>query len=275
METSAQPTSSLSLKAENSFSESVLSCRTIASDSEMLTCAVCQQRLARHKFSKKTIQNASYICTVCRKAATAIRCKQGKSRETQHIEEGRKHPQSGMRRRPNNWGYSNYVDQVFSMNCFIDLVQLRAFSSVKDISESMAALQAAKNYYCQTTSCDKEKAGSNHTELQSKKKQIKRTICLCIGDGSTPRTAVLAAFLLHSKIDHNWDSIVSIDPMLQFDWVGLEPNGVRGVTGFQGTLQNFLEARQTQCNDESQESNRWDHLVILLVHSHARFYRSL
>ena len=44
--------------------------------------------------------------------------------------------------RPQNWGYTTYLDRVFGMRCFEDLVRLRVFPDAKDISESYGALQA-------------------------------------------------------------------------------------------------------------------------------------
>ena len=40
-----------------------------------------------------------------------------------------------------NWGYTTYLDRLFSMRCFEDLVRLRLFPGAKDMSESMGALQ--------------------------------------------------------------------------------------------------------------------------------------
>lgn len=47
---------------------------------------------------------------------------------------------------PRNWGYTTYLDRVFGMRCFNELVRLRVFPDAKDISESYGALQAAARY---------------------------------------------------------------------------------------------------------------------------------
>ena len=51
---------------------------------------------------------------------------------------------SGSKVRPNNWGYTTYIDRVFAMDCFPDMVQKRVFPDAKDISESMGALQVER-----------------------------------------------------------------------------------------------------------------------------------
>ena len=203
-----------------------------------LTCSICQKDLPRSKFSKKTIKKGETLCQLCRNAVTAARCKQPAPKQ---VQDGRR-SESGIQRRPNNWGYCDYVDKLFSLDCFHDLVRLQVFTSAKDVSESMAALQATRDIVNDDT------------------------ICLCIGDGSTPRTAVLACYL------RPWTSVVSIDPALKAEWVGYEPNGVRNLTCFAGTLLSFMENLRT--DNRSQVLGKLGpakQLVILLVHSHARF----
>ena len=206
-------------------------------------CNECRQSLASHLFPKKKFAKCQDkdICRQCRKNQTAKRCKQPPK---QNAKQGRK-SESGIVRRPNNFGYCDYVDKLFSLNCFPDIVSLKVFTSAKDVSESMAAIQAAVKYGLQ----------SNNGGDKKKKKQM-RVKCLCIGDGSTPRTAVLACYL------KKWDC-VSIDPALQNEWHGIQPKGVRGLIGFKGTLEKFMET-------ESQGEEMYDHLFLLCVHSHAR-----
>ena len=127
------------------------------------------------------------------------------------------------------------------MNCFPDIVALQAFTSAKDVSESMAALQAVSKY-----------------GVVPKDHKTGRVKCLCIGDGSTPRTAVLACFM------KKWESVSSIDPVLKADWQGIEPKSIRGLVGFTGTIQEFVR------NRENESKTAYDFLVLLCVHSHAR-----
>lgn len=91
----------------------------------------------------------------------------------------------------------------------MQIVSLKAFTSAKDVSESMAAIQAANN----SNNNNQHYGQQMHTDKRSMKE--KKVLCLCIGDGSTPRTAVLACFL-----EKKWDCI-SIDPALHAEWHGV------------------------------------------------------
>mmetsp|Transcript_24082 Transcript_24082/g.39201 ORF Transcript_24082/g.39201 Transcript_24082/m.39201 type:complete len:321 (+) Transcript_24082:249-1211(+) len=212
-------------------------------------CNECHQSLAAHLFPKKKFAKEPDVdvCRQCRKNQTAKRCKQ---QPKQNAKQGRK-SESGIIRRPNNFGYCDYVDKLFSLKCFPDIVSLKVFTSAKDVSESMASIQAAGQYGLQP----------------NMKKNGSRVKCLCIGDGSTPRTAVLACYL------RQWEC-VSIDPALQEDWAGIQPKGVRGLIGFKGTLEEFMKSQQ---QGEQREGGRakqakYDHLLLLCVHSHARLH---
>jgi len=219
-------------------------------------CNECHQSLPNHLFPKKKFAKEQDVdmCRQCRKNQTAKRCKQ---QPKENAKQGRK-SESGIIRRPNNFGYCDYVDKLFSLKCFLDIVSIKVFTSAKDVSESMAAIQAAGRYGLQY---------SQKNESNSSSKQ-KRTKCLCIGDGSTPRTAVLACYL------KQWDC-VSIDPALQEDWHGVHPKGVRGLVGFKGTLEEFMNSEeQNVLKDEKAKQAEYDHLALLCVHSHARLHNN-
>ena len=126
------------------------------------------------------------------------------------------------------------------MKCFPDIVQLQAFTSAKDVSESMAALQAASQH-----------------GLVRKNTKGGRVKCLCIGDGSTPRTAVLGCFI------KKWDC-VSIDPALKEEWEGENPKTIHGLLGFVGTIDEFVTS-----NNDANNQGKYDSLILLCVHSHA------
>lgn len=205
-------------------------------------CESCLQTLPQHLFPKKKFakNGSANICRQCKKNATAERCKQPTKA---HTKQGRR-SDSGVKRRPNNFGYCNYIDSIFSLKCFPKIVELGCLPSAKDVSESMAAIHGA----CEHGLVKKYKQENSR----------KNIMCLCIGDGSTPRTAVLSSFLKQWKC-------VSIDPALHEEWQGVEPKGVRGLTGFGGTLEEFLLQSDNNARDEC------DQLVLLCVHSHARF----
>jgi hypothetical protein len=272
------------------------------------------------------------VCHQCRKQDGAIRMKQIKPNTI--ITDSNK-SNSGLTRRPNNWGYCNYLDKLFSMNCYNDIVYLNVFNNAKDISESMAAIYAifhhssyininvgeeeGKDEEQDSKKGDKEKNG-----IKNKVNDKDKVLCLCIGDGCTPRTAVLLSFLTKGL----WDCI-SIDPALSNEWnhtrddddddseieidssnsSGQKQNEkqkqvVRGLYGYKGTLKEFvmdsnrppyINKRATtgnnnnnnnppnndknnndskdkdDKNENENENNYYQHLILLCVHSHARF----
>lgn len=148
------------------------------------------------------------------------------------------------------------------MRCFPDVVGLRAFTTAKDVTESMGAIHAASKHGNITEN------GGGISEA-GKARRGRGALCLCIGDGSTPRTAVLAAFI------ERWEWIVSIDPALGQEWVGRHET-VQGLTGYAGTLEQFLVRERAKKEsehalDSSETREQYDHLILLCVHSHARF----
>ena len=177
---------------------------------------------------------------------------------------------SGLRRRPNNFGYCNYIDHLFSLKCFPDIVNLKVFTTAKDVSESMAAIHAASRHGIQLLIKSTDNKGDDDYNKNSSNDDV---LCLCIGDGSTPRTAVLAAFL------KGWNCI-SIDPNLALEWHGPHPS-VRNLTGYVGTIESFVQDLQQQQheregnnnnnNSNPQRMGRPRHLILLCVHSHAQF----
>ena len=84
------------------------------------------------------------------------------------------------------------------------MMAMRIFPNAKDVSESMGALEACCRH------------GFADARLQMDHRSNERrggVLMLAIGDGATPRTAGLAAFVTR------W-SVVSIDPELQPEWEG-------------------------------------------------------
>mmetsp|Transcript_11626 Transcript_11626/g.17597 ORF Transcript_11626/g.17597 Transcript_11626/m.17597 type:complete len:213 (+) Transcript_11626:416-1054(+) len=132
----------------------------------------------------------------------------------------------------------------------------------------MAAIQAACEHGAWKEDAKNSKEGSGSETRRNKG----RVMCLCIGDGSTPRTAVLACYL------RGWEC-VSIDPALHEEWRGVSPKGVRGLTGYGGTLEEYLTTTTTTRSVERERNGHgatatattaYDHLILLCVHSHAR-----
>jgi len=86
-----------------------------------------------------------------------------------------------------------YINQFFGYNCAGDLLNLGVFPDAKEITESMAM------YTCLKKKLHMDTSDPNITVH-------------VVGDGSTPRTGALLAFLT------NW-KIYSIDPQLKLKWV--------------------------------------------------------
>ncbi|CAE8586544.1 unnamed protein product, partial [Polarella glacialis] len=149
---------------------------------------------------------------------------------------------------PQNWGYTTYLDRVFKMTCFFDLVRLRVFPDAKDISESYGAIAA----------------GARHCRLGPNAEKASGVLCLAVGDGSTPRTAGLAAFITR------W-TCVSIDPCLREEWAGANPKDVRGLHGFVGTFEEWVPEKLQEAKELASQNGPLTHLLILCVHSHNRF----
>ncbi|KAJ1462295.1 hypothetical protein M885DRAFT_476344 [Pelagophyceae sp. CCMP2097] len=201
-------------------------------------CRECAGSLGRESYSQRQWR-APRGSAVCRKCS--VRANTDVS-ELAALASGaeKQRAATGVKLHPRNHGYSNYVDQLFGLACFEDVARLRLFPSAKDVSESFAVLHAAA------------------TEAGVPWRGPGRVLALAVGDGTTPRTGALAAYLT------DWHC-VSIDPVLGDDWVGIEPKGVRRLRGAKQTLEAFAasdlpEARETV-----------DRVLLLCVHSHARF----
>lgn len=148
-------------------------------------------------------------------------------------------------------------------------------------------------------------AESKKAARQSRLVERKRgVLCICIGDGTTPRTASLAAYLTA------WNC-VSVDPALREDWVGEAPHGVGRLRGVSAPFEDFMEqtetlaairaavaadslgspagadaanrgsteadatteagAASTSRDDEAAAEGEVTHLLLLCVHAHHRF----
>ena len=91
-------------------------------------------------------------------------------------------------------------------------------------------------------------------------------MCLNIGDGTTPRTAGLMAYLTQ------WHS-VSIDPMLKEEWCGYNPQEVRNLYGVRDTFEGWMEDLHTGklTMPFSNIGTCFDILILVGVHAHNQF----
>lgn len=83
-------------------------------------------------------------------------------------------------------GSLNYINRFFRLKCAVDLVQHKIFPNAKEITESFGCFEAVRKNF-------PFHPGDPTINI------------VCVGDGNTPRTAALFAFLT------NWNC-VSIDP---------------------------------------------------------------
>ena len=168
--------------------------------------------------------------------------------------------------RTRNWGFSQHIDAVWNMKCFKKLIELDVFPDAKDISESMGALRACTLYSHLDTNEIKKTTTSS-----KKKKNLHRSRwkqpnvwCICIGDGSTPRTATLISFLT------DWN-IISIDPGLKPEFVGKMPKGIHRLECFDKKFEDWVNIASTTCDNKEIKKNQCQYLYIICVHSHHRF----
>jgi hypothetical protein len=73
---------------------------------------------------------------------------------------------TGTKLRPRNWGFTTYLDRLFGMRCFLDIMQLGVFPDAKDISESMGALQAATVHFFKQDEFETDKDGIDKKKIK-------------------------------------------------------------------------------------------------------------
>ena len=113
-----------------------------------------------------------------------------------------------------------YINQFLSLRCCTDMVNLKLFPNGKEITESFGAFRAVSHYVGLSGDI------------------------FCIGDGRTPRTGALFAFMTKLNV---W----SIDPDVLGDWTAI----------------NNLAVIRAKIEDVPQFVT--DKAVIVSVHSHA------
>jgi hypothetical protein len=163
---------------------------------------------------------------------------EGRALAASIVDDGSKMDKRGRRNRirPKNWGYTTYLDKVFSMHCFAELVRLRVFPDCKDISESYGVLQAAIRRglrALQRHDRPQQILAEGKRVMTRDLERLPGVLCVCIGDGASARTAALVAFLT------NWYA-VSVDPALRPEWTGKEPHGVRRLRGFARRFEELM-----------------------------------
>ena len=141
--------------------------------------------------------------------------------------------------RPSNIANCKYIDALLQLPCYLNLNAFGIYKSSHDVSVSMSCLEAVRLYgtlderYFVPHDVDgvplseeddknkKSKGGGDRgSSLQTNDAQIddtpvnpKSVVCIVLGEGSTPRTAILAS-------QHYGWTTIAIDPNLSEDWDG-------------------------------------------------------
>ena len=81
--------------------------------------------------------------------------------------------------------YSRYVTELLKLACGPELVRLRLFPDAKELTESFAANNAARSFLWSKNAAGRARVDPADAAVT----------CVAVGDGNTPRTAALFAFL--------------------------------------------------------------------------------
>lgn len=126
-----------------------------------------------------------------------------------------------------------YLDEFIGINCAPDLVALKVFPNSKEVTESFAAFRAVAKGLCY-----------DHTvELSDPE-----TLVICVGDGSTPRTA--ATFAFRSR----WTAW-SVDP--RANWTP------------KGPVLERIKSFRCRIEDLVEDNSKFKQTIVVAVHSHA------
>lgn len=131
----------------------------------------------------------------------------------------------------NNTAHTRYFDEFFRLKCAPDILLSGSFPNAKEITESMAAYNAARRYLT-----------TRGFQLNDPKVR-----CFVIGDGHSPRTGIL--FALRTK----W-TIISVDPSLRMKSFDIDR----------------LYQIKSKIEDADLRSFNGEKSLIVQVHSHAK-----
>ncbi|EED93163.1 predicted protein [Thalassiosira pseudonana CCMP1335] len=176
--------------------------------------------------------------------------------------------------RPTHIADCKFIDSMLSMPCYPNLNTLGLFTSSRDVSVSMAALEAVRLYGTLGENCfvphdmngekvaSRKKCGGgsidsiNRSGMKDTGVNPKGVICLVIGEGRTPRTAVLAS-------QHYGWTALAIDPNLSEEWDGFHDD-IPGFTGYCGSTNDFMDNAVEFTETMVEYSNdSVEHLVII------------
>jgi hypothetical protein len=131
---------------------------------------------------------------------------------------------------------TRYVDQLLSSRCREELIMNRVFPNAKEVTESFAAVDAARRWAA---------VGFDDDDVTA----------VVVGDGSTPRTA--ATLALRTR----WRCL-SVDPALRPDRVAEWPLPIRRLE---------LRSQRVQALDEPIDGR----CIVLAVHAHVELQKAV
>lgn len=130
-----------------------------------------------------------------------------------------------------------HINRFLSLRCAADLLIAGFVPNAKEVSESMAAVAAVETYLC-------------HGRLTARNEN---TAVVCVGDGKTPRTASLFAFMT------KWQCY-SVDPSMEH---------IHGVAEFNGIRTERLHIIGRKIQDSNLYLSGFENVIVVSVHSHA------
>ena len=132
------------------------------------------------------------------------------------------------------------------------------FNSNENISSSLACINAAEKYGSFSSSAY-DTYGVDPSSV----------LCLVVGDGTSPRTALTAA------VKNGW-TVVTIDEKLDKSWVGRREgpgnssSAIRYV-GFRGTMNDFLFNGKRTIQSSLRNTQYFQHLIIMCIETTSNF----
>jgi len=129
-----------------------------------------------------------------------------------------------------------YINEFVKLNCASDLLELKLFPNAKEITESMGAFHAVRSVILPETGIQRNDPGIT---------------LVSVGDGCTPRTAALFAFLT------KWQCY-SIDPQLReapFSIKQLVTHPIERLTVYQKEIEDVIICSASAT-------------IVVCVHSH-------
>lgn len=134
------------------------------------------------------------------------------------------------------------------------------FNTNEDISSSLASINAAMSY-----------GSFSSSAFTTGDVDPSSILCLVLGDGSSPRTALAAA------IKNGW-TVVAIDEKLDKSWVGRRDglgnsHSAHRYVGFRGTMDEFIFEGKQIIQSLLCDARDFQHLIIICIETTSSFDR--